>query len=679
MQPATSQTVLGDFSDASFVHDGVASRMFRRDGKYIVRTDGPDGALHDYEVSYTFGVAPLQQYVVSFPQGRFQALEIAWDSRPKSAGGQRWFHLYPDEHIDHRDPLHWTGVTERWNYMCADCHSTNVRKSWSGDRYATSFSEMSVSCEACHGPGSQHVAWASEPEATRGSDDGLAIALDERDGVTWNRDPATHQPARSRPRTSRREIEMCARCHARRGLIHEDSVHGQPVDDDYQVALLDDDLYYPDGQIKNEVYEYGSFVQSRMFAAGVTCSDCHDPHRPSLRDAGDGLCLRCHAPEQYLTPKHHFHREDSAGARCVACHMPAATYMVVDPRRDHSLRVPRPDLSVTLGVPNPCTQCHADRSAAWAASTVQAWYGHVPSGFQQFADALAKGSDHQLAALVADLRQPAIARASAIARLEHVLTPEVVPVIRDALRDVEPLVRRAAAHALAGVDPVAVAALLADPVRVVRIEAARTMTGVPPDLVPPSSRVPLAQATAELIAAEELAGDRPEAHVALATIDAGQQAFDRAEAELRRALALDPAFTPAVVNLADLYRSLGRDAAGESVLRDALVRTPDDAALSYALGLLFVRAHRLDEALEPLRTAARHGADNPRYGYVYAVALHDAHKASDALRELDTVLRDHPYDRDSLSAMVAFQREAGRPREALRYADRLDALSAGVR
>jgi tetratricopeptide (TPR) repeat protein len=594
--------------------------------------------------------------------------------------------VYPDEHIDHRDPLHWTGIAENWNYMCSDCHSTNVRKAWAAETgtYATSFSEISVSCEACHGPGSRHVAWANQPATSRGSDDGIAIALDERAGVTWNREPTTHKPARSRPRRSQREIEMCARCHARRGLIHEDSVHGQPVGDDYQVALLDEDLYYPDGQIKGEVYEYGSFLQSRMFAHGVTCSDCHDPHRPELRATGDSVCMRCHAPDQYLTPKHHFHREDSAGARCVACHMPSVTYMVVDPRRDHSLRVPRPDLSVTLGVPNPCTQCHADRSPEWAAGTVKAWYGHTPSGLQQFAEALASGSkgapgaDQLLAAVIADRGQPGIARASAIARLERVLTPATLPRVRDALDDADPLIRRAAAHAFAGVDPadraVAVAALLADPVRTVRIEAARTMAGVPVSLVPPTSREPLVRATAELIAAEDLNGDRPEAHVALATIYAGQQAFERAEAELHRALALDPAFAPASVNLADLYRALGRDGAAEPVLREALAHAPDDAALWHALGLLLVRERRIGEALESLGTAARLDAEQPRYGYVHAVALHDADKGPEALHELADVLRRHPYDRDSLSAMVAFEREAGRPRDALRFAEQLEQL-----
>src|SRR5262249_5960464 len=250
--------------------------------------------------------------------------------------------------ITSTDALHWTGATENWNYMCADCHSTNVRKAYDAETgtYSTRFSEMSVSCEACHGPGSRHVSWA------RGGHDfdrdGLPIRLDERKGVSWTHDPATGKPRRSVARTSDREIEMCARCHSRRGLLHEDHVHGQALGEDHRVALLADDLYYPDGQIRGEVYEYGSFVQSRGFAEGATCSDCHDPHRPELR-ADDGICLQCHAEPTYFTTRHHHHRQGDPGSRCVDCHMPATTYMVVDARRDHSLRVPRPDLSVKLG------------------------------------------------------------------------------------------------------------------------------------------------------------------------------------------------------------------------------------------------------------------------------------------------------------------------------------------
>jgi Tfp pilus assembly protein PilF len=363
--------------------------------------------------------------------------------------------------------------------------------------------------------------------------------------------------------------------------------------------------------------------------------------------------------------------------------MTTATYMVVDARRDHSLRVPRPDLSVKLGVPNACNGCHANRSTAWAARAVATWYGHT-SGFQQFADALAAGTrgapgaQRQLAALVADLTQPAIARASAIERLERWPTPATLAVIRSALSDANSLVRRAAVHALAGADPrlraLLVSPLLDDSVRAVRLEAAATMAGVATDQLLPASQSALARATAELVATQELNSDRPEAHVALATLYASQQGFERAEAELKRALSIDPGFVPASVNLADLYRTLSRDDAAEPMLREALTRTPRDPSLQHALGLLLVREKRLPEAIKSLGAAARLAPDDPRHGFVYAVALHDAGKKQDALRELEDVARRHPYDRDSLGALVAFHREAGDLRKALTFAEQLEAL-----
>jgi Flp pilus assembly protein TadD len=683
MQPASASTALGNFADARFRHDGVTSLLHRRDDQLLARTGGPDGTLHDYPITHTFGVAPLQQYLVAFPGGRFQALEIAWDSRPAASGGQRWFHLYPDEKIGPGDALYWTGPAENWNFMCADCHSTNVRKGFDerSGGYATTFAEVSVACEACHGPGSQHVAWA---RGDRVGDVGLMIALDERRGISWEHD-AAGKPHRSAPRRSERELEMCARCHSRRGILHEDHVHGQRVGDDYRVALLDDELYWPDGQVKGEVYEYGSFVQSRMFAEGVTCSDCHDPHRPELRTSGDRVCAKCHA-ERYFTAQHHFHREGSDGARCVSCHMPAATFMVVDRRHDHSLRVPRPDLSVKLGVPNPCTGCHHDRPAEWAARTVERWYGHAPAGWQRFAEALAAGRDgapgaaRLLGALVEEGSQPAIARATAIERMERQLTPDSLRAIRHALEDASDLVRRAAVHALAGLDPELRARLLGprlgDGVRSVRIEAASALAGVPRETLSQSERDQLERATDELIAAQRLDADRPEAHLTLARLHLEQHRLPEAEGELKQALAIDPAFVPAAVNLADLYRLTGTDGEGEPILRTALAHAPEAPALLHALGLWMVRQQRMDEATALLGTAARLAPANPRFGYVHGVALHDLGRDREALRRLEAVVARHPYDRDSLTALESFHRQRGETREAQKYAARLAALDA---
>jgi len=691
MQVAGDSTVLGDFNNASFSNAGVASTFFRRGAKFMVRTDGPDGALHDYEIKYTFGVAPLQQYLIAMPGGRLQALSIAWDSRFRERGGRRWFFLYPGRRISPSNPLHWTSIDQNWNYMCADCHSTYLRKNYDSRTrtFATSFSEIEVACEACHGPGSNHVAWAKKQKGWEkfDRDHGLTIALAERNGVKWSIDPATGNPRRSAPRASEHEIQMCARCHARRGEIYEDYVHGQPVSDDYRVALLDEDLYFPDGQIKGEVYEYGSFIQSRMFQAGVTCSDCHEPHSLKLRAEGNNLCVHCHSGQKYDSPKHHFHQMGTQGALCIECHMPTRTYMVIDARRDHSLRIPRPDLSVKLGTPNACNQCHVDRSAQWASDAISKWYGRAPAGFQQFAETLrvgaegAPGARQSLAALVVNRKQPAIARATALSLLAAHDPVPTDAAVRGGIADDSALVRRACARVLSNSDPrqsaTVMGPLLKDPVRAVRIEAAEVLASAAADALPSDLAAALDRARNEYVAAQELNADRPEAHLNLALLFVKERKFDRAEAELKTALSLDPSFGPAAVNLADLYRELDRDGEGEAVLRRELEHSPDDASALHALGLLMVRQKQGQKALALFDAAARKDPANARYAYVYAVALNDGGQTGTAIETLERNIKVHPYDRDSLAALVTFCGQARKPAEALTYARRLNELEPG--
>ncbi|MGH2570562.1 MAG: multiheme c-type cytochrome, partial [bacterium] len=584
MQPADSTTVLGDFAAAPFEHFGVTS-SFRREGDaFFVRTDGRGGELAEFRVAYTFGVEPLQQYLVELPGGRVQALPLCWDTRPATDGGQRWFHIYPDEPIPPKDVLHWTGPAQNWNHMCAECHSTNLRKNYlaAQDSFATTWSEIDVSCEACHGAGSSHVAWA-RGDAPSG-DPRLAARLGDDDGGAWVMDPSTGTAKRSVPRASQAELETCARCHSRRATIREDWTPGASILDTHRPALLAEELYFADGQIRDEVYEWGSFLQSKMHAQGVTCTDCHDPHRGDVVAEGNALCARCHLPAKFDSPSHHFHAEGSAGARCVECHMPERTYMVVVPRRDHGFRVPRPDLSVKLGTPNACNQCHANRSAAWAASAAAKWWGKDRTAEPHWAETIhaargwQKGAGERLVALAGDASTPGIVRATAVGLLPRDAGIAASNAIQFALNDGDPLVRLAAIGLLNAVDPMPRMQIgwrhLESPHLALRMEAASVLASVPPGLFAPEQRTKLDAALEEYRAAQLLNADRAEAHLNLGALHASRGEYDEAIREYRTALVKLPAFEPAWVNLADAWRALGHEAKAESTLLAALETVP---------------------------------------------------------------------------------------------------------
>lgn len=658
MQEASAETVLGDFSGAGLDHFGESFRFVREgDGFRIEATDGA-GRVRSFEVTHTFGVAPLQQYLVPTGGGRLQALGVAWDARPAAEGGQRWLPLR-EEAVPPGDPLHWTGLAGSWNAQCADCHSTNLAKGYDPGRntYQTRWSEIDVACEACHGPGSAHAAEPARP-----------MPVDLRDERTWQVAEGAAIAHRVPARTRDTELETCAPCHSRRERIVAGPQPGAAFLDGYRPALLDAGLYHADGQILDEVYVWGSFVQSRMYAAGVSCSDCHDPHALAI-DEPDRVCASCHRTEVFAATAHHHHPVDSAGASCVACHMPTRTYMRVDDRRDHGFRVPRPDLSASIGVPNACTGCHADQSASWAAEAAARWYGPGRTARPHFAEALhagrrrAPGAATDLATLALDSAEPALVRATALALLGGQLDTASLGALQAGLRDTAPLLRMAAAGAAEGLPPrllgAAVAPLLADPVRAVRIEAARV-------LAPLAGAGALAgreweAALAEYRQAQQANADRPEARVNLGVLDRQLGDLAAAEREYRAASALSPFFVPAYVNLADLYREQGREAEALDVLQRGLARIPESADLHHALGLARVRAERLDEAIEALARAARLDPDNARYVYVYGVALHSAGATRRAIAVLSAARARHPGDPRIRSLLQQLEARAGDP------------------
>jgi tetratricopeptide (TPR) repeat protein len=647
MQVATADSVLGDIDT--------------RAGRIWMRADDAQGELRDFEVEYTFGVTPLQQYLTELPGGRLQVLPLSWDSRPVESGGQRWFRMY-GEAIPHSDSLHWTRREQNWNHMCAECHSTGLQKNYDAatDTFDTSWAEIDVACEACHGPGSEH---ARNPEIE------LPVDLDDRGTAVWQMNPSTGIAERSVAATSLVQPEACGRCHSRRSVITAEYEYGRPLTDTHLPSLLEDGLYYPDGQIREEVYVYGSFLQSRMYRAGVTCSDCHDPHTVRLRTDGNpsAVCATCHLPTTFASTEHHHH--EVAAVECVDCHMPATTYMVVDPRRDHGFRAPRPELTATTGSPNACNGCHRDESPEWAADAVKAWYGEPERNGAHFAEAIHAGRTRQAGAnaalveVINDEHNARIVRATALTLLARPFSDDSRVAIRRGLSSLDPLIRIGALRALEGIDTDFrgqwAAPLLADPIRAVRIQAVTTLAPSRANLRQ-ANHAAFRSAEQEYVSAQLANAERPEAHINLGNLYARLGEADRAERSYRRALRSEPRAVAARVNLADLHRQLSRDDDAERLLRAGLELDDASPALHHALGLTLVRGDRLDAALAELGRAVELDEDDARYVYVYAVAVNSLGEPQRAVGILENARRRFPGDYDIAWALATMYRDAGR-------------------
>ncbi len=684
MQPATEEFVLGDFNDVTFSHFGVDSKFTRRAGKFYVYTQGPEGKMQEYEIKYTFGVRPLQQYLIEFPGGRYQCLPLCWDTRPKEQGGQRWFHVYGDEEIKPDDVLYWTKILQNWNYMCSECHSTNLRKNYNFEtkNYHTTWSEIDVSCEACHGPGSDHLKWADivenggDPESF--PDMGLAIRLKDTDNASWVFDPDSVTARRSVARDNDNVVQMCARCHSRRSVITEDYFYGGSLLNTHWPSLLEEGLYYPDGQILDEVYVYGSFLQSKMYMAGVNCKDCHEPHSGKIYVQGNALCYRCHLASEFGGRKHHFHDPAKEGASCYECHMHENTYMQIDPRRDHSIRVPRPDLSEKLGTPNACNQCHADKSVEWATGYLKKWYGDKLLSKPHYGEVFFEARKNYPSArkgltdLAVDKKTATMVRATAISLLGNYPGEETDQFLGRMMSESNPLIRYAALSAIQYREPSVLLSyclpLMSDSIKLIRIMAGYILSVVPEENIPEGYKNLRAETIEEYKASLLINSDHPNTHMNYGNLYLNLGDLAKAESSYREAIHIEPGLVSPYVNLADLYRRQGREEEGEKILRQAIDRYPEIAALQYSIGLLEVRKKNNEMAMPYLKKAAELEPGNAQYNYVYAIGLNSLGKPAEALEQLKKAVLLNPYDTNLLYTLVTLNLERGNPDEALKYA-----------
>ncbi|MEN8244631.1 MAG: tetratricopeptide repeat protein [Thermodesulfobacteriota bacterium] len=656
MAIADEASVLGDFNGTTFTHKGVESRFFRKGGRFFVNTQGPGGERDDFEVKYTFGFRPLQQYLVPFPGGRLQCLPIAWDVERKE-----WYHLYPDEKLLPEDWLYWTNNAQNWNGMCAECHSTNLKKGYDPqtDTYQTTWSEINVSCEACHGPGSRHVAWADAPPMARSQ------SATNYDLVVDTAEMDTEE-----------QVILCARCHARRSQLGDFNHQYNDFLESMVPQLLNTPLYYTDGQILDEVYVYGSFTQSKMYSKDVRCSDCHDVHSCKPLLDGNRLCLQCHRSDIYDTREHHFHKRAGetgeslridgktiavgTGAECKNCHMPGRYYMGIDLRVDHSLRIPRPDLSMSFDAPNACTECHSDKSDQWAEEYITKWYGirRRPHYGSVFAKAL-KGEPQAMQDLVRiaeDALFPAIVRSTALSLLSPYQGEIRDLTFRRALHDEAALIRHTALRNYASPDPEVsiklLTPLLYDRVKGVRMEAAANLVSMSDRLQTESLKRAYAAALAEYKAAMHYSLDFAFAGHNLGNMYRSMGMVREAEAHYLKAIRIDDAFLPAKINLAMLYNQEGNNHAAEKLFREVVAANPEFHEASYSLGLLLAESKDYEGAAVYLARAAKGMPERARVHYNLGLLLQYLNRAQEAEASLKRAVQLEPGNLDFMYALA---------------------------
>jgi predicted CXXCH cytochrome family protein len=677
MDTVSSRSVLGNFNNSFFVYQGDTSFFYQRNGQYFVRTADSTGVKKEFKVSFTFGWRPLQQYLVSFSDGRIQALPFCWDTRPKEKGGQHWFHIYNKEKVFHGDELFWMGYNQNWNYMCADCHTTNYQKNFdeAANTFHSKWNESRVSCESCHGPASGHLEWTKQ-KSKEDIHKGFAISLAAKP-ISWRMDQqkGTMQPQQIFHHDTL--IETCARCHARATRFTDQYHHGQSLLQSHIPATVNQSIYYIDGQIMDEDYEYGSFLQSKMYSKGVTCINCHDPHSMQLKATGNALCSSCHSPAKFDGPQHTHHQLNTAGAECVNCHMPVTNYMVIDGRRDHSIRIPRPDHSLVNGTPNACNKCHTDKSGRWAADNFKNWYGDKLPKEKNYGELLYavsrvdRESEPSLYELLASSQYPAIIKAGALEQFGQFKTSRINEQARNYLQSTDPNLRLNALKAMSGLPPEtvlpSVAPLLSDPVTAVRMEAVFTLAPYYQQLEGNSKTI-FETELADYLSIQRGLCHRPDGYLNQGIVLGLTGRIAEAEQVYVAGVKRFPRSLPFYVNLADMYRSQNQEQKAKEYIDKGLQVDPRNPNLHYALGLWFVRQKEQAKGIAELKKAMELNPTNASLVYGYAIALNSTGQASQAISLLEKFTRSNHNEPFIVDALISICQDAGLSQKAEYYA-----------
>lgn len=663
MDSATQQTVKANFNNSSFNYFGTVASFYTKANRFFVRTTDTSGAQKEFEIAYTFGHTPLQQYVVAFGDGRKQVLPYCWDTRPAAAGGQRWFHLYGNEEIKPDDELFWQRYSQNWNYMCADCHTTGLQQNFDveANTFNTTYAALNVNCESCHGPATKHVQWAKN-KSSKDLYKGFVFSLKENN-VSWVMNKQTGIAQRNTPRQHDMQVQTCARCHSRSIPATEKYDFGHALLWSHIPDNAGPEAFYIDGQQKEEDYEHASFLQSKMYAAGVTCSNCHNAHSGELIQPGNLLCAQCHAPEKFDTEAHTHHPVNTTGASCVSCHMPGKNYMQVDHRLDHSIRIPRPDLGTTTGSPDACTQCHGSDNKQSIIASFKNWYdSSLLQKSEHYGVLLHAISTYKDSAfvrytqLLTKADYPDIMKATAFRYATLYPTPGVIQEIQKNLESPNELLRYRALESLGEFPPDQVGSylvpMLKDAVPTIRMEAARILAPIHTQL-DAAGRNDFDQAIAAYISVQKKMASRPETCMNLGIVYAQLQQYKEAEKFYLLGLERYPNFAALYVNAADLYRMVKNEELCKKYLDAGIRLFSGNAALQQSLGYWHIRKNQTDAGMAALKLAMQLDRNNAEYTYSYAIGLYSTGKKKEAISLLKQYLATHPNDPAMINALIS--------------------------
>ncbi len=641
MQVANEKTVLGNFDNSKATIDGVNYLFFKKDTSFYVEVKEIDNSTKTYKIQNTFGVTPLQQYLIDFDGGKKQVLRATWDVVAK-----KWYHQYPGDKIKTNDWLHWTNGAQNWNTMCAECHSTNLKKNYEleSDTFKTTFSEINVSCESCHGAGKKHVNWANNSSEKNGN------------------------PFIQKGKTQFEQIKLCAPCHARRVKLTKNFKPGENFDNQYMLQNINHQFYHQDGQIDEEDYVYGSFLQSKMYANGVKCNDCHNVHTLKLKKQGNDLCMQCHE-DTYNTKQHHFHQENTEGASCINCHMTGKNYMGNDFRRDHSFRIPRPDQSAKYGTPNACTSCHKDKSNEWAAQQIENHYGKERE--DHFSDYLLLSQDDRISSsekeslntFINDLNYPEIARSTVIEGMQ-ITNNEQINSLLLALNDSSPLVRYNALTKFRNMplqDRVSIALKHAnDSSKLVRIGVGPLSYGMEALHLNDLEKATLEKPKVELEQMLYSNADFSNGRMQLGDYFLQNNDIKSAIKHYEVALQKDSLLLAVYSNLATAYSILKDYDKAHLVFQEWIKREPESSRPYYLRALLNFELQNKDQAVADLKMSIKINPQNSRALYNLATFYYQEKQFGKAETKIKAALKIEPNNQDYKYLLGLIYRDQGR-------------------